>query len=566
MAFQKHRLEGRGSIRQFVLVGMVVTLPGCTTLSNIYFSNLDVRPPSYAVRVQHNVEMTTSDDVRLVSDVFRPKTKEKTPTILVRVPMVNIFRYRAAASLTARHWAQRGYTVVVQGARGRYKSSGQYYPLKNERQDGIETLAWIASQPWYDGRLGMWGLSSFGHTQWAVADQPGISAFMIQISSSSFYDMFYPGGAFSLEPALFWALRIHHPRDKRPAQKILDRGYPGFPLIQADDRVGTDLPHFNDWASHPTRDAYWLDMDGQDRPLKLAAPVHLTAGWFDPFLPGQVNDFNQIQNHTDPRVSAASRLVIGPWAHAASIQLPDGPKPNNYRKDSLIPSVDWFDRHLGAKSTFDDTSPVRIYVMGDNVWRNEQEWPLARTRYLSFYLDSQGRANTLHGDGQLGTDPPPADIQSDTYIYDPNDPVPSAGGAVFGPRAGVALQNQIERRKDVLVYTTDTLVDNLEVTGPVKVILYVSTTAPSTDFTAKLVDVHANGNAYNVSDGILRRSYVAGRQDQPVKIEISLWPTSMVFKRGHKLRLEISSSNYPRYDRNPNTGNTIAVEDNPTKA
>ena len=213
-------------------------------------------------------------------------------------------------------------------------------------------------------------------------------------------------------------------------------------------------------------------------------------------------------------------------------------------------------------------APVCLYVMGANVWRNEQECPLARTIYASFYLDSRGFAGASETDGKLVVSPSVLSQQPDRYTYDPTDPVPTSGGAILGFNAGVKKQNAIEYRQDVLVYSTDVLLEDLEITGPVKAILFVKTPAQNTDFTAKLVDVHPDGIAYNISDGILRRSYnfSADVSDPPIQIEIDLWPISMVFKKGHKLRLEISSSNYPRFDRNPNTGGEIATEIRPVTA
>ena len=195
--------------------------------------------------------------------------------------------------------------------------------------------------------------------------------------------------------------------------------------------------------------------------------------------------------------------------------------------------------------------------MGENRWRDENQWPLARTKYVPFYLHSNGKANTLNGDGFLSISSTNDKAEHDAYIYDPTNPVPTAGGAMLSNRAGIELQNTIEERPDVLVYTTAALSKKIEVTGPIKAILYVSTDAPSTDFTAKLVDVHPDGLAYNLSDGILRQTYKASNGNAPTKIEIELWPTSNVFLKGHKIRLEVSSSNFPRYDRNLNTGEFI---------
>ena len=280
------------------------------------------------------------------------------------------------------------------------------------------------------------------------------------------------------------------------------------------------------------------------------------AGWYDPFLPAQLDDFVRIRRDTRPEVAAASRLVVGPWAHARTVILPDGAVHPNYRVESFTPSVPWFDQHLrGTGEAL--AAPVRIFVMGADVWRDEQEWPLKRTQFADFFLDSSGRANSAGGDGRLSLKAPAESARRTLLFYDPLRPVPSAGGAMIGPRAGIALQNKLEARPDVLVYSTPPLDKDIEATGPVKLILFVATTAPNTDFTAKLVDVFPDGSAYNVSDGILRRGYEGS---SPTKITVDLWPTSFVFRKGHRIRLEVSSSNFPRFDRNPNTGRTIATE------
>jgi putative CocE/NonD family hydrolase len=364
--------------------------------------------------------------------------------------------------------------------------------------------------------------------------------------------MFHPGGAFSLKSALHWAVMSHGSRDVPPDPDALRRGYAGFPMIEADDRAAGDIPFFNDWATHTDRDDYWAAIDGDDRAARLKAPVLLMAGWYDPFLPGQLADFARIRRAADPRVAAESRLVIGPWAHAETVTYPDGATPRNFRLECLAPSVAWFDRHLRGFAS-PPTAPVRVYVQGVHRWRDEEEWPLARTRWTPYYLGGAGRL----------TADPPADEPPDTFVYDPRDPVPTAGGAMLGPGAGVARQDAIEARSDVLVYSTPPLTEDVEVTGPVRLVLHVATTAPATDFTGKLVDVDEGGAAVNVCDGILRRTYSPGRADE---ITVELWPTSMVFRKGHRVRLEVSSSNYPRFDRHPNTGRPAATEAGPVAA
>jgi putative CocE/NonD family hydrolase len=551
-------------------VGLLLcaTLTGCETIIDaLYAPKEGVRPAQYKVSVERGVAMKTRDGVTLVADVHHPDTDERVPTILVRIPFSNTMGNRLRADAAARFWASRGYRVVIQGTRGRYKSSGNHYPLLPERDDGIDTLRWLTRQQWFDSRLGMWGGSAFGYTQWVLADQvdPGPKALAIQIASTSFYEMFYPGGAFSLESALFWAVRSRGAIDEDPVPERLEKGYAGFPLIEADDRAASDIPFFNDWATHNTADSYWRAIDGSDRARNLKAPVLLMAGWYDPFLPTQLRDFMTIRASAEPHVATQTRLVIGPWSHADTVALPGGVPLRDYRQSVLAPSIAWFDRHLLGVASQQREAPITIYVMGDNVWREEQEWPLARARVTPFYLSSNGNAARDKRDGRVSPTPPSAAQGGDSYVYDPRRPVPSRGGAMLGPRAGITSQNEIEARDDVLVYTSDELTADTEVTGPLRAVLYVSTSAKNTDFVVRLVDLHPDGSAYNVSDGILRQSY-SDTRDQPQRIEIDLWPTSMVFKKGHRIRIDVTSSSYPRFDRNPNTGRDIATEAEPIPA
>lgn len=539
----------------------------CQIDSGFLAKKLGLRPSEFGVQIEYGVEMKTKDGAILRADIYHPQTSEPTPTILVRAPFSNTLKNQYFSSVIGKLWAGRGYHVVLQGTRGRYKSEGNYYPLTTERQDGLDTLRWLKKQGWHDGRLGMWGGSYFGYTQWVLADQedPGPSALMIQLSSTSFYEMLYPGGAFSLESALIWAVWSTENEDRDIPYEILKRGFDGFPLIQADDRAAKDISFFNDWVNHPQEDDYWNTINVRWKIKSLQAPVLMMAGWYDPFLPSQLTDFKEIQESARPQVAKASKIIIGPWGHARTVTFPNGLKTWHYRLESLAPTIPWFDRHLLTRDGAElFESPIKIFVMGKNVWREEKEWPLGRTEYVSYYLRSNGKANSAAGDGLLSLMPPGKEELPDTYSYDPQNPVPTFGGTMIGPRVGIARQNEVEAREDVLVYSTAPLEQDVEVTGPVQLILYISTTAPSTDFTAKLVDVHPDGSAYNVCDGILRRSYDS--LDEPVEIEINLWPTSMVFFRGHRIRLEVSSSNFPRFDRNPNTGRPIATGTSLAKA
>jgi putative CocE/NonD family hydrolase len=483
-------------------------------VANYYLVSDGMRSVEFAVCLETDLEQLLSDGVVLRADRYYPCGQSTAPTILVRIPYsaapkgtIRRIKNELGLGAIAHFWASRGYNTIVQGTRGRYKSGGEFYPLVHERRDGIETLTWLGKQTWFDGRLGMWGGSAFGHTQWAIADKlvPGLSALNIHIASTNFREMFHPGGAFALESALFWALRSHGAEDLIPDQETLNRGFNGWPLIAADDRAAQDIEFFNDWATHSNPNKYWLTVDGQNRAQSLKAPVLFMAGWSDPFLPTQLRDFQLARQNSDPNVANKSQLIIGPWTHADSVTLPDGSIPSNYRKASIAWSLPWFDHHLlGWPLENVLRAPVLIYVRGDNVWRPEQEWPLARAEPTQLYLTSS-TGNTENLALSFGK-PNGSDI-SVRYIYDPENPTPSRGGAMLGGRAGIKLQNDIASRTDVLAFTGETLADDIEITGPVHAILNVTSSASSTDFVVKLVDIHPDGRAFNVTSGILRKSY-----------------------------------------------------------
>jgi uncharacterized protein len=517
-------------------------LPITDGLAGAFFLPKDGRSADYGVTSERRVGFTTSDGVMLLADVHHPKGLAKSPTLLSRIPFSNTWWNRVRSDSISRYWAKRGYTVVVQGTRGRYLSGGDFYPLTPERQDGIETLQWISRQPWYDGHIAMWGGSAFGHSQWVIADQsePDVDAFFIQIASTDFANVFHVDGAFALETSLYWALLSHGEVDTEVDYEELERGVAELPAIEADDRGCCDVTFFNDWALNPPGSAYWSKIDSRDRVKETRSPALLLAGWYDPFLRTMLRDFSDLR--AQPATSE-SRIVIGPYVHADTIEWPGGGIDEPYRLASVAPALAWYDHQLGLTKRPLNMAPVRIYVMGDNRWRDEQEWPLARTQWTSFYLS---------GGGVLG-EAQPTSGSSDSFAYDPLDPVPTAGGAMLGKRAGLKEQHAIGARKDVLSYVTAPLETPMEVTGPLKAQLWVSTDAPSTDFTVKLLDVFPDGKAYNIADGIVRRAYASGA---PTKIEVDLAATSVVFGKGHRIRVDVSSSNYPRFDRNPNTGET----------
>ncbi len=536
-------------------VSLAIGVSSAVGLNSCIAKKLHLEPAQHRIKIERRASFTTRDGTRLSADVFHPTDLKKSPTILVRIPFSESVETCFLEEMIGRLWAERGWTAVIQGTRGRFKSGGDFYPMSFEREDGIETLAWIAKQPWYNGEIGAWGGSAYGQTLWSIADHssPAIKSMELYFTSTDFHQMFYTGNAFSLYTALGWTFRSHDKHkdeDEWPTTARIVKAASRWPLKDADKSdLGHSVDYFQDWIRHKNVDDYWKQIDGDHQNTKFHGPVLFLAGWFDPFLSTELTDFHNVCLTDDTH---KTRIIIGPWSHARDVELPNfRSSANKFRPKSVATSMSWFKETLGKGiGSSHNESKLLIFVMGENRWRAENEWPLARTKYTPFFLQCGGHANGIL------TAEAPTQNSFDEYTYDPKNPVPTVGGAMIGSAAGTYRQNSIEQRADVLSYTTTPLDQDTEITGPVKVALYVSTDAPSTDFTAKLVDVHENGTAYNLCSGILRKNYSLAQTEKsiPAKIEIDLTATSNVFKKGHRIRLDISSSDFPRFDRNPNTG------------
>lgn len=518
-----------------------------------------------------HVRIPMRDGVQLSANVFRPSQPARVPAILVRTP------YNKGTELIPNFLAfvNHGYAVVVQDVRGRYESQGTFELFRQEQPDGDDTLNWIAGQPWSDGKIGMLGGSYLGIVQWkaALTNNAHLKAICPAVSGSDDYrDRFYsPGGALRLGHRLLWmAQNLRAPGYQTPD---FSRYVLTLPLRMADRAAtGQRSPMFQQALNHPADDAFWQSISTRKQIERIRVPVFTIGGWYDGFVESDLEAFSALQKR-----SGAHHILIGPWPHNMSIRFPGV----EFGPESTVPirrlQFEWFDQWLKGKDTpLLSRPPVRIFVMGINRWREEQEWPLQRARMAPFYFEGGGHANTLSGDGRLGVKPakhePP-----DQYVYDPRNPAPTAGGAVCcTPKIfpwGPMDQRPVERRRDVLVFSSEPLVTDIEVTGPVRVVLYASTTAPDTDFTAKLVDVFPDGVARNLTDGILRLRYRKSLEKPELaepgkvyKLTIDAGVTSNVFLKGHRIRLEISSSNFPRFDRNPNTGAPVADETRLRKA
>ena len=512
-----------------------------------------------------HVRIPMRDGVQLAANIFLPSESSRFPVILVRTP------YNKGVDLIPnyRFFVEHGYAMVVQDVRGRHESEGTFDLFLQEPKDGDDTLNWIARQPWSDGKIGMLGGSYLGIAQWkaALLNNPHLKAIAPVVSGYDDYrDRFYStGGAFQIGHRLQWmAENLRAPDFETPD---FERFVRVLPLRQADlVATGQRCDMFQKALNHPLDDSFWRSVSTREHLDQVHVPVFSVGGWYDNFVESDLAAFSELR-----RNSGVHRIVIGPWPHNMSVRFANV----DFGKESGAPirrmQLEWFDQWLRAKdSPIMSRPPVRIFVMGANRWRDEHEWPLARTKMTPFYLGSKGRANTLTGDGALSARPP-RKASPDRFEFDPRNPVATTGGAICcNPKFsawGPMDQRAVEARPDVLVFTSAPVTDDLEVTGVVRVVLYAATSAPDTDFTAKLVDVFPNGEARNLTDGILRLRYRTSLEKAELahpgeiyKLTIDAGVTSNVFLKGHRVRLEISSSNFPRFDRNPNTGRAIADE------
>jgi putative CocE/NonD family hydrolase len=512
-------------------------------------------------RLQLRVPMR--DRVVLRANLFRPPGDARFPTILVRTP------YGKGTAITAGYqvFVDHGYAVLAQDVRGRYDSGGEFNSWVQEGPDGSDTLDWIARQSWSNGKVGMLGGSYVGIVQWKVAlrNNPHLKAIFPVVSGYDDYrDRFYStGGALKLGHRLSWMADNLRVSGFAPVDF---KKYIWHLPIDTSDVAATgqrsDL-YFQPAMAHPTYDELWKATSVREHLDKIKVPVFSVGGWYDNYAQSDLEAFSALR-----AASKQAYTAIGPWPHNMSIPFPGVDFGRFSHFPVLQVQLEWFDHWMKDKEFHH--APLKIFVMGRNEWRDEQEWPLRRARLTPLYFASKGYANTVYGNGELVRRAPLRDF-SDQFTYDPRKPVQTLGGAVCcNPKIfpwGPMDQRPVEQRKDVLVYTSQPLKHALEVTGPIRVHVYVATSATDTDFTAKLVDVFPDGTARNLTDGLLRLRYrkslekpVLAVPGEVYAISIDAGVTSNVFLPEHRIRVEISSSNFPRFDRNLNTGGSLVSE------
>jgi len=545
-----------------VLVALVSTVTVCPA-----------EPGPFEVRVENGVRVAMRDGVSLVADIYRPMSNEQFPVLLQRTP----YNRKGGAS-SGRILASHGYIVIFQDTRGRYDSEGDFYPFLNEPDDGYDTVEWAARLPGSNGRVGMFGGSYVGATQMlaSIARPPHLEAIFPYVTAAEYYEGWtYEGGALMQWFASSWTSGLAEDtldRLVRANRQLKDwslmmpvEDYPILKLPTGDEMA----PYYDDWVRHETNDAYWKRWKISDHYGELDVKSLHSGGWHDIFSGGSLRNYMGLRKQgKSAEIRDGQYLLFGPWAHAAT--SPEGQVGGVvFGRDAVVDmdqmAIDWYDFVLkGKQNTFASSKRVKIFVLGENAWREEDDFPIARAVETRLYLNSNEGANSIRGDGELISSIP-GNSRPDHFEYDPENPVPTIGGRlccgndVYPP--GPFDQRPNENREDVLVFSTPPLDQEMEVTGFIRLELYASTTAADTDFTALLVDVDPSGNARYLADGIVRARYRNSTDKaEPIEMgkvyrfDIDLWATSNLFKKGHRVRLYVSSSNFPRFNRNSNTG------------
>ena len=542
-----------------------------SSICSLFFA-LNAFGQPYRVTIHSGVAVAMRDGIKLTADIYQPEVEGKLPVLLQRTPY-----NRAGGAGSAAAMAAHGYVVVIQDTRGRFDSQGEFYPFRYESQDGYDTVEWAASLPYANGKVGMFGGSYVGATQMlaAISSPPHLVAIQPYVTASEYYDGWtYQNGALMQWFASSWSSGLAVDTLRRKASGLQDPKswvaqlpVDTYRMLELPP-VSALAPYFGDWVAHERDDDYWRPWKISDHYAEMNVKALHAGGWHDIFLKGTIQNYVGMRSASPAR--ADQRLLLGPWAHADT--SPEGKIGDvTFGKSAVLDSdgtiLRWYDYALkGVRNEYATGAPVRLFIMGENAWRDEREFPLARTRNTKYYLRN----------GALSTDAPGAEEPA-AYEYDPANPVPTIGGRLCCGNnqlpPGPADQRPNEGRPDVLVFSTPPLTKDVEATGWVKATLYASSSAVDTDFTALLADVEPSGYARFLTDGVARARYrnstTRAEPIEPGKIyeyAIDLWATSNLFKAGHRIRLYVSSSNFPRFNRNLNTGEPAAGSTSLVKA
>jgi uncharacterized protein len=515
--------------------------------------------------VDHHIRVAMRDGTLLSMDIHRPNSPNLCTTVLMRTCYTKTFGSHAERGA---FWTSNGYAYIVQDVRGRGDSDGKFYPLIHESDDGSDTIDWIVSQPWSDGRVVMIGGSYAGWTQvYAACSGNRNLVALMPVATPTDPDRGFPLSYGMIMPsAACWAAMTDGHINQDLSSVDLGRAYARRPTIDFDRNIGRSLKVWRDWITHVVRDNYWDAQAYQSRLLESTQPMLHVSGWYDDCLSGALESFTSLSTRELEGEAPTQRLMIGPWLHGTIGQRISGGMDYGEAAEINLNELqrDWFDTCLKKRTSAG--AAVRLFAMGRNGWIEEAEWPIARTEYISYYLHSAGKANSRRGDGTLST-LPPYDESPDRFRYDPDDPVPYDANLNWRQVGGPNDCASLELRDDILVYTGPVIDEPLLICGPLRVRLFAATSVRDTDWTAKILDVHPDGAAIRLNDGAVRARFRKGHDREvflsPGVVEeydIDCWATCIELLPGHCLRLEISSSVLGKYDVNLNSGGPVGRE------
>ncbi|MEV6877658.1 CocE/NonD family hydrolase [Amycolatopsis sp. NPDC051128] len=495
-------------------------------------------PATRNVVVQRNLRVPMPDGVELLADRWAPrKGGEGLPTALLRSPYG---RKGVFGAIFARPLAERGFQVLMQSTRGGFGSGGVFDPLRQEREDGLATLDWVVKQPWFGDAIVLTGGSYLGYVQWAVADRlpPEVKAMIPHVTESRLTLEFLREDGLSLETPFGWGVQVATQErrfallQRRSQAKKVNQALNTLPLAQADVvAIGHRSDYIQDVLAHPETSPRWAAIDHRDRVTDVTVPVSSIGGWYDIFLPGQLRDFRTLQD-----AGRRPRLTVGPWTHAGELLVG--------ASVSLRETLEFGLAHARGEEP-PERAPVRLFVMGEEKWRDFASWPPEGYAPQRFHLQPGGELSP-------GV---PAESEVDRYRYDPADPTPAAGGVRMAPDAGRVDNAALEARADVLTYTTAALDEDVEVIGEVSAEIWFRSSLRFADVFVRLCDVGPDGRSVNVCDGLTSLTHA----DELAAVPVRLWPTAHRFRRGHRIRVQVSSGAFPRYARNPGTGEPHAT-------
>ena len=480
-----------------------------------------------------------SDGVELLADRHYPRDTPQAPVVLIRSCYG-----RDSFKMIASVFAERGMQVVMQSCRGTFGSQGVFRPFFDEENDGADTVEWIERQPWFSGKLALWGISYLGNTAWAVARSRArakVNALGLHVTLTNFRDRTYAFDGFTLITCIDWTMTmvnlvrtgggtmLARLIGQRKTKALSQRAAATTPLRKADRLIAPEgVPWWQDWMDHAEPGDPWWDPVDYGCATQTLPPAVMTAGWYDIFLPWQLRDFSNAQ-----RAGRNVRIIIGPWTHVAVPGL----------AESLRQSITLFQETWAARQT--PSPPIRLFLMGANEWRDYSSWPPANTSPRTFYL---------HPSGNLSTDAPATEDES-VFDYDPSQPTPTFHGATLNSPKGSGDMAELERRADVLIFTSEPVTSHLDAIGPVSAEIFLRSNTDHTDLYLCLCDVTPSGRSTNVCDGYrrLRPDTAADAR----KVEIEFWPTAYRFRVGHRIRIIVASGAHPRYARNPGSGEPL---------